>query len=79
MHGTARQDHCGADRKDCDHRPQTVHPLLCAACFAVVLDRYDPARDEPGPSPIRPQPQKPMQAIALEPQFPPPKASISIS
>ncbi|MCV9962974.1 hypothetical protein OIU34_13785 [Pararhizobium sp. BT-229] len=73
------QDQCKADAKDCNRHAQPVHPLLCAACFAVVLDTHGLDREELPASTIRPRLQKPMRAIALEPQFPPPKTSLSIA
>jgi hypothetical protein len=76
---TSGLDHCAPKAKNCDHHQQTVHPLLCAACFAVVLDQPDLGRVEPAGSAIRPRPQKPLQATALEPQFPPPKTLLSAS
>ena len=76
---TSDQDHCTSDTKNCDHHPQGVHPLLCAACFAVVLDSHDLDRDDLANAIIRPRPQKPLQATALEPQFPPPKTLLSVS
>jgi hypothetical protein len=79
MHASANRDECVAETKSCKHHPQTVHPLLCAACFAVVLDTHDLARDELANSTIRPRPQKPLHPTALEPQFPPPKTFLSIS
>lgn len=73
------KDQCEADAKDCNRHAQPVHPLLCAACFAVVLDTHGLDREELPASTIRPRLQRPMRAIALEPQFPPPKTSLSIA
>jgi hypothetical protein len=73
------QDRCAPDTKNCNHHPQTVHPLLCAACFAVILDTPGLGRDEVANSVIRPLPQKPLQATAPEPQFPPPKTYLPVS
>lgn len=76
---TSDQYHCAADAKNCDHHAQTVHPLLCAACFAIVLDSHGLDRDEFANAIIRPRPQKSLRATALEPQFPPPKTFLSVS
>ncbi len=65
--------------KSCDHQPKTVHPLLCAACFAVVLDAHGLERVELPAGAVLPSQQKPMLATALKPRFPPPKASLSFS
>jgi len=73
------QDRCAPEAKSCDHHPQTVHPLLCAACFAVVLDTPDHGRDELASATIRPRPQKRLQATTVDPPFPPPKILLSIS
>lgn len=81
-HGTSAaigHDRCAPETKNCDHHPQTVHPLLCAACFAVVLDTPGLGRDDVGKVVIRPLPQKPLQATAPEPLFPPPKTFLSVS
>jgi hypothetical protein len=74
-----RHDRCAPVTKNCDHHPQTVHPLLCAACFAVVLDTPGLGRAGVANAVIRPLPQKPLQATAPEPQFPPPKTFLSVS
>jgi len=63
----------------CNDHPKAVHPLLCAACFAVVLDAHGLDRIALPAGTIHPVPQKPMQATALKPRFPPPKASLSFS
>lgn len=76
---TSDRDHCASDTKNCDHHPPTVHPLLCAACFAVILDDPHLDREELANAILRPRPQKPLQATALEPQFPPPKTVLSVS
>ncbi|WP_436082394.1 hypothetical protein [Pararhizobium sp. LjRoot235] len=72
-------DRCAPDTTNCDHHPQTVHPLLCAACFAVVLETPSLGRDGVANAVIRPLPQKPLQETAPEPQFPPPKIVPSVS
>ncbi|MBW9063867.1 hypothetical protein JNB71_11100 [Rhizobium herbae] len=76
---TSGLDHCAPKAKNCDHHPPSVHPLLCAACFAVVLDTPDLGRVEPAGSAIRPRPPKPLRATALEPRFPPPKTLLTAS
>ncbi|WP_139093220.1 hypothetical protein [Pararhizobium polonicum] len=63
----------------CDKHSKTVHPLLCAACFAVVLDAHGLDRVELPAATVHPLPQKPMQTTALKPRFPPPKTVLSFS
>lgn len=71
--------HSCAAAKPCDHQPKTVHPLLCAACFAVAIDAHGLDRTELPAGHVHPLPQKPMQATALKPRFPPPKRSFLFS
>lgn len=74
----ADHDGCKAARA-CDQHPKTVHPLLCAACFAVVLDAHGIDRIALPAGAVLPSPQKPMLATVLKPRFPPPKTSLSFS
>ncbi|URK88422.1 hypothetical protein LP421_14585 [Rhizobium sp. RCAM05350] len=74
----ADHDGCKAARA-CDQQPKTVHPLLCAACFAVVLVAHGIDRIELPAGTVRPALQKPMLATILKPRFPPPKTFLSFS
>ena len=65
--------------KSCNQHPGTVHPLLCAACFAVVLDAHGLDRAALPAGTVLPSPQKPMLATTLKPRFPPPKIFLSFS
>ena len=59
----------------CDHRGKSVHPVLCAACYAVLLEEAGLDRPEIVASTIRPRAQRPLLARTLKPRFPPPRSS----
>ncbi|KQY19991.1 hypothetical protein ASD31_06305 [Rhizobium sp. Root482] len=70
---TASHD-CRTADDGCDQRVNGVHPLLCAACYAVLLESVDLDRLELATAPVLPSPQRPLLARTLKPHFPPPRS-----
>ncbi len=67
---------CPPGDKTCSHHPKVVHPMLCAACVAVMIDDFGFDRDAIEAGTILPALQKPLLATSIKPQFPPPKLCI---
>ncbi|WP_438749943.1 hypothetical protein [Pararhizobium sp. O133] len=73
---TSADVHCPPESKACAHHPKMVHPLLCAACFAVLTDASGLERDAIDAGTVLPALQKPLLATSIKPRFPPPKAFV---
>ncbi|HTO33662.1 MAG TPA: hypothetical protein VL202_21195 [Pararhizobium sp.] len=71
--------HCPPQSKACAHHPKMVHPLLCAACFAVVIDAFGLERDAIDAGTVPPALQTPLLAASIKPRFPPPKSFVLLS
>ena len=71
---TAHHD-CRQAGDGCDHRGKSVHPVLCAACYAVLLEEAGLDRPELVAAAVLPRAQRPLLARGLKPRFPPPRSS----
>ncbi|OJF90364.1 hypothetical protein [Pararhizobium antarcticum] len=64
---------CSGDQAECHHGSKGIHPMACAACFAIETAALDiePPRIAGTAPEIVPQPA--MIATDLKPRFPPPR------
>lgn len=74
MPGASDEAHCPPEIKACAPHQKMVHPMLCAACFAVVIDGFGLDRRPIDATTIPPARQRPLLATSIKPRFPPPKA-----
>ena len=65
---------CAGKTGACGQHPtNAVHPMLCAACFAVSVETFGLMRERLPRAVPRPQTELPLQASIVKPHFPPPK------
>ncbi len=67
------QDGCGGGDTECRHPSKSVHPLLCAACFAIETSALAITPPRVMPSTPVAMPQATMIATKIKPRYPPPK------
>lgn len=64
---------CAGDHADCRHTSKSVHPMLCAACFAVETQALGITPPKMAPSSPDAMPQAAMIPTDHKPRYPPPK------
>jgi hypothetical protein len=79
QHAASADIACSPEDKGCSHHPKVVHPTLCAACVAVMIDDFAFDRDAIEAGTVLPARQKPLLATSIKPRFPPPKPFVLLS